>query len=217
MNKRADKRQDVFIVGIAGGSGSGKSTFARSLMKAFERHVALISCDNYYRANDTLTQEERQQLNFDAPEALELDLMASHIHALKRGESVEAPLYDFSLHTRRKETQRILPKPIIIVDGILILSSPSLRKCFDLKIYVEADADERILRRVRRDMRERGRKIDDIMTQYLTTVKPMHNQYVEPSKVYADLIINGGMNPVALDVVKARLSAFLSKRNAKER
>lgn len=202
----------VYVIGIAGGSGSGKSTFAARLREQFPDSVALISCDNYYRAHDDIPLEERRLLNYDAPEALEFDLMVSHLRALKRGEAVDCPVYDFALHNRSDKILRIDPKPVIIVDGILILSDPALRETFDLCIYVEADADERILRRARRDMEVRGRHIDDIMAQYLTTVKPMHEQYVEPSKKHADLILNGGMNPVALEIVAGRVKDFLENR-----
>ena len=199
----------VYIIGIAGGSGSGKSTFAARLIQAFPDSVALVSCDNYYRAHDDIPLEERRLLNYDAPEALEFDLMVSHLQALKRGEAVDCPVYDFALHNRSDKVMRIDPKPVILVDGILILSDPALRETFDLRIYVETDADERILRRARRDMEVRGREIDDIMAQYLTTVKPMHEQYVEPSKKHADLILNGGLNPIALEVVESRVRDFL--------
>ena len=202
----------VYVIGIAGGSGSGKSTFAARLREQFPDSVALISCDNYYRAHDDIPLEERRKLNYDAPEALEFDLMVSHLRALKRGEAVDCPVYDFALHNRSDKILRIDPRPVIIVDGILILSDPALRETFDLRIYVEADADERILRRARRDMEVRGRHIDDIMAQYLTTVKPMHEQYVEPSKKHADLILNGGMNPVALEIVAGRVRDFLENR-----
>ena len=202
----------VYVIGIAGGSGSGKSTFARRLTERFSDSVALVSCDNYYRAHDDIPLEERRKLNYDAPEALEFDLMVSHLQALKRGEAVDCPVYDFALHNRSDKVLSIEPKPVIIVDGILILSDPALRETFDLRIYVETDADERILRRARRDMEVRGRHIDDIMAQYLTTVKPMHEQYVEPSKKHADVILNGGMNPVALEIVAGRVKAFLENR-----
>ena len=202
----------VYVIGIAGGSGSGKSTFAARLREQFPDSVALISCDNYYRAHDDIPLEERRKLNYDAPEALEFDLMVSHLRSLKRGEAVDCPVYDFALHNRSDKVLRIEPRPVIIVDGILILSDPALRETFDLRIYVEADADERILRRARRDMEVRGRKIDDIMAQYLTTVKPMHETYVEPSKKHADLILNGGMNPVALEIVAGRVKDFLENR-----
>ena len=202
----------VYIIGIAGGSGSGKSTLARRLTEKFPDSVSLVSCDNYYKAHDDIPLEERRLLNYDAPEALEFDLMVSHLRALKEGRAVDCPVYDFTLHNRSDKVVRIDPRPVIIVDGILILSDPALRETFDLKIYVETDADERILRRARRDMEVRGRKIDDIMEQYLTTVKPMHETHVEPSKKHADLILNGGLNPVALEVVESRVRDFLDKR-----
>ena len=202
----------VYIIGIAGGSGSGKSTFARRLTEKFPDSVSLVSCDNYYKAHDDIPLEERRILNYDAPEALEFDLMVSHLRALKEGRAVDCPVYDFTLHNRSDKVVRIDPRPVIIVDGILILSDPALRETFDLKIYVETDADERILRRARRDMEVRGRKIDDIMAQYLNTVKPMHETHVEPSKKHADLILNGGLNPVALEVVESRVRDFLDKR-----
>lgn len=201
--------KSVYVIGIAGGSGSGKSTFAASLREQFPDSVAFISCDNYYKAHDDISLEERRLLNYDAPESLEFDLMVTHLQALKRGEAVDCPVYDFTLHNRSDKVLHIDPKPVILVDGILILSDPALRETFDLRIYVETDADERILRRARRDMEVRGRKIDDIMAQYLTTVKPMHEQYVEPSKKHADLILNGGLNPIALEVVESRVRDFL--------
>lgn len=199
----------VYIIGIAGGSGSGKSTFARRLTEKFPDSISLVSCDNYYKAHDDIPLKERRLLNYDAPEALEFDLMVSHLRALKEGRAVDCPVYDFTLHNRSDKVVRIDPRPVIIVDGILILSDPALRETFDLKIYVETDADERILRRARRDMEVRGRKIDDIMAQYLNTVKPMHETHVEPSKKHADLILNGGLNPVALEIVAGRVKDFL--------
>ncbi|MBQ9748392.1 MAG: uridine kinase [Clostridia bacterium] len=203
--------KDAFIIGIAGGSGSGKSTFANRIAEHFRDDVALIGCDNYYRAMDHLSPEERRKLNFDAPEALELDLMVRHIRALKAGQCVEIPVYDFVTHTRRAETAPICPKPVIIVDGILIFSHPELRDSFDLKIYVDTDADLRILRRAARDIESRGRTLTDVMAQYIATVKPMHEKYVEPTKRYADIIVNGGMNEAALDIVKAKISHILAK------
>ena len=199
----------VYIIAIAGGSGSGKSTFASRLLNQFPESVSLVSCDNYYKAQDHLPLEERRLLNYDAPESLEFDLMAKHLRALKEGEAVDCPVYDYALHTRSNKVERIEPRPVIIVDGILILSDPALRELFDLMIYVEADADERILRRARRDMETRGRQIDDIMHQYLSTVKPMHETYVEPSKKHADIILNGGLNPVALELVACKIQDFL--------
>ena len=200
-----------YIIGIAGGSGSGKSTFAARLVKEFPDSVTLVSCDNYYLAHDELALEERRHLNYDSPEAFEFELMIEQIEALKDGRAIECPIYDFTRHTRSGEVMKIEPRPIIIIDGILIFAEERLRQLMDMKIYVECDADERILRRVRRDTRERGRDIDDIIEQYLATVKPMHNAHVEPTKQYADIIINGGMNRVALEIVKSKIDHILKK------
>ncbi len=201
-----------YIIGIAGGSGSGKSTFAERLKDAFPDHVSLISCDNYYLPHDDLPLEQRAHLNYDAPEALEFDLMVRHLSELKGGKAVLCPVYDFTRHTRSGSVTEILPRPIILIDGILIFHDPALRACMDLKIYVETDADERILRRARRDMLERGRELDSVIHQYLTTVKPMHNTYVNPTKVFADIILNGGKNEQAFLLVKAQIEKLLSRK-----
>ena len=201
-----------YVIGIAGGSGSGKSTFAKRIKEEFADSVSLISCDNYYLPHNDLTLEERAQLNYDAPEALEFDLMVSHIEALKNGQAVQCPVYDFTKHTRSDRTVEILPRPIILIDGILIFHDPKLREQADLKIYVETDADERILRRARRDIMERGRDLDSVIKQYLTTVKPMHNTYVNPTKVYADVILNGGRNEQAFGLVRAQIERILTDR-----
>ena len=200
-----------YIIGIAGGSGSGKSTFAQRLKEAFPNHISLISCDNYYLPHDELPLEERAELNYDAPEALEFDLMVHHLEELKNGKSALCPVYDFTHHTRSDRVTEIQPRPIILIDGILIFHDPALRACMDLKIYVETDADERILRRAKRDMQERGRDLDSVIPQYLSTVKPMHNTYVEPTKIYADIIINGGMNDTAFDLVKNKIQSVLEE------
>lgn len=201
-----------YIIGIAGGSGSGKSTFAQRLKEAFPDQVALISCDNYYLPHDDLPLAERAELNYDAPEALEFELMVRHLGALKRGETALCPVYDFTRHTRSDAVNEILPRPIILIDGILIFHDPSLRACMDLKIYVETDADERILRRARRDIRDRGRDLDSVIHQYLSTVKPMHNTYVEPTKVFADIILNGGKNEQAFMLVKTQIAQLLHEQ-----
>ena len=198
-----------YIIGIAGGSGSGKSTFAKRLRQAFPDQVAVVSCDNYYLPHDDLLIEERAALNYDAPEALEFDLMVRHVEALKAGLSVQRPVYDFARHTRSDEVTEIPSRPIILIDGILIFHDPALRACMDLKVYVETDADERILRRARRDIRDRGRDLDSVIQQYLTTVKPMHNTYVEPTKVFADIILNGGKNEQAFTLVKTQIDQLL--------
>ena len=153
--------------------------------------------------------EERKSLNYDSPEAFEFDLMTAQISSLKNGENIQCPVYDFSLHTRSKEIMKIEAKPIVIIDGILIFSEANLRALMNLKIYVETDADERILRRARRDICERGRDFDNVIEQYLATVKPMHNKYVEPTKAYADIIINGGLNKNAFDIIKTKIENIL--------
>ncbi len=199
-----------YIIGIAGGSGSGKSTFAQRLKQAFPNDISLISCDNYYLPHDELELSERALLNYDAPEALEFDLMVRHLEELKSGKTALCPVYDFTKHTRSDRVTEIEPRPIILIDGILIFHDPALRECMDLKIYVETDADERILRRARRDIMERGRDLDSVINQYLSTVKPMHNAYVKPSKVYADVILTGGKNEQAFLLVKAQIKQILS-------
>ena len=202
-----------YIIGIAGGSGSGKSTFAKRIQKNFPEQVSVVSCDNYYLPHDELSLEERANLNYDAPVALEFDLMVKHLEALKQGQTVQSPVYDFTRHTRSTAVTEIPSRPIILIDGILIFHDPALRDCMDLKIYVETDADERILRRARRDMRERGRDLDSVIHQYLSTVKPMHNAYVEPTKVYADIILNGGKNEQAFILVKTQIERLLREHD----
>ena len=202
-----------YIIGIAGGSGSGKSTFAKRIQKNFPEQISVVSCDNYYLPHDELSLEERANLNYDAPVALEFDLMVKHLEALKQGQTVQSPVYDFTRHTRSTAVTEIPSRPIILIDGILIFHDPALRDCMDLKIYVETDADERILRRARRDMRERGRDLDSVIHQYLSTVKPMHNAYVEPTKVYADIILNGGKNEQAFILVKTQIERLLREHD----
>ena len=204
--------KDVYIIGVAGGSGSGKSTFAERIASLYGDLAISLKCDDYYYPHGEMTLKERSTLNFDSPDSLEFSLMKEHLSMLRSGKSVDCPIYDFTTHTRKKETRRVEPRPIVIVDGILVLHDPDIRSALDLKIYVETDADERILRRARRDMKERGREIDDIIAQYLTTVKPMHAKYVEPSKAHADIMLNGGLNDVSLDIVKAKLDVFLASR-----
>ncbi len=198
------------IIGIAGGTGSGKSTFTNRLKAHFGDKITVMYHDNYYKPHDDLTLEERQNINYDHPDSLDTDLLVEHLQELRAGRSVECPVYDFKLHTRSKDVVVIQPSPVIIVEGILILQDVRLRKLFDIKIFVEADADERILRRVTRDVKERGRTIENVMEQYLTTVKPMHYLYVEPTKTFADLILNSGLNDVALDVIKTKIESLLA-------
>lgn len=206
----------AFVIGIAGGSGSGKSTFAQRLKERFPENIALVSCDNYYLARHDMPFEERKLQNYDSPAAFEFDLMIRQISQLKDGQSIECPVYDFTQHDRSDQVLTIDARPVVLIDGILIFTEPKLRELMDMRIYVETDADERILRRVRRDMRERGRDLDGIITQYLTTVKPMHNAFVEPTKIFADIIINGGMNDTAYDLVKNKIQTILEKEASHE-
>ena len=193
------------MIGIAGGTGSGKSTFTDHLKGIFGDQIAVLYHDNYYRRNDALSMEERAKLNYDHPDALETDLLVEQLKKLREGQPVDSPVYDFTVHNRSDQVIHIEPRPVIIVEGILVLAEPELRELFDIKIYVEADADERILRRAIRDMKERGRDIEGIARQYLDSVKPMHYLFVEPSRSKADLVINGGLNPIALDLVAAKI------------
>lgn len=203
--------KNTFVIGIAGGSGSGKSTFSRRIKECFGEDVTYISSDNYYYQHDNLPIKQREKLNYDIPDAIEFSLMCEHINKLKAGEDVSGPVYDFSSHTRSRETICLKAKPIIVIDGILVFTYPELREMMDMKIYVHTDADERVLRRIRRDVVKRGRDIDGVIKQYLETVKPMHNLYVEPTKKYADVIINGGKNEAAFGVVKAKIDKLLGR------
>ena len=199
------------IIGIAGGTGSGKSTFTNRLKAYFGDRITVMYRDNYYRPHGDLPFEERQKINYDHPDSLETDLLIEHLKALREGKAIDCPTYDFAHHTRAKKIVRVEPSRVIIVEGILILQDPRLRDLFDIKIFVEADADERILRRVTRDIKERGRSLENIMEQYLTTVKPMHYLYVEPTKTVADLILNSGLNDVAFDIMKTKIEALLEE------
>jgi uridine kinase len=197
------------IIGIAGGSGSGKSTFTNRLKNFFGENITVIYHDNYYRANDKLSMEERRKINYDHPQALETDLLVKHLEKLKAGKSIKCPVYDFTQHNRSDKTITIHPSRVIVVEGILIFQDERLRDAFDIKIFVEADADERILRRVVRDMDERGRELQDIIEHYLATVKPMHYLYVEPTRNVADIVLNSGLNDVAFDVMKTKIESIL--------
>lgn len=197
------------IIGVAGGTGSGKSTFTNRLKEEFKDAVSVIYYDNYYRAQDDLPFEERKKVNYDAPESLETELMIAQIKELKCGRAVDCPVYDYTVHNRSDKTVRIEPRRVLIVEGILARASEELRDLIDIKVFVEADADERILRRVVRDVKERGRDVEDIARQYLTTVKPMHYLYVEPTKYLADIVINSGMNDVAFELMKGKIKDIL--------
>ncbi|MCI8531870.1 MAG: uridine kinase [Lachnospiraceae bacterium] len=204
---------NCIIIGIAGGTGSGKSTFTNRLKDEFNDNVAVIYHDNYYRRQDDVSFEDRKKVNYDHPDSLETQLLLEHLYMLKDGRAVDCPVYDYSLHNRSDQTVHIEPRKIIIAEGILLLADKRIRDLLDIKIYVEADADERILRRVVRDVKERGRDIDNIVEQYLTTVKPMHYLYVEPTRAMADIVINSGMNHVAFDIVRSKIQLMLSEED----
>lgn len=199
------------LIGIAGGTGSGKSTFTNRIKDAFGDRVSILYHDNYYKAHDEMPFEERKKLNYDHPDAFDTELLIEHIKALKSGQSIICPTYDYSKHNRAKNTITVEPRKVILIEGILTLCDSRLRDLMDIKIFVDADADERILRRVLRDTKERGRNIENIIDQYLTTVKPMHYLYVEPTKSYADLVVNSGLNNVAFEVMKTKIEDLLKE------
>lgn len=201
---------DVMIVGIAGGTGSGKTTITKKLVRRFSSDVTVIHHDSYYKAHHSMSYEERTKLNYDHPDSFDTDILIEDLRKLKNGETVHCPVYDFSIHDRTDETVEVKPARVIIVEGILIFADRTLCDMMDIKIFVDADADERILRRITRDVRDRGRSLESVIDQYLKTVKPMHEQFVEPSKRNADVIIpRGGHNTVALDMVVNRVKAHL--------
>ena len=199
------------ILGVAGGSGSGKTTVARSILEAVgPDRITLIQQDSYYRDVDWRSEAELLAHNFDHPSAIDSDLMIAHLHALKAGHAVEVPIYDFVRHRRTARTRRVEPQPVVVLEGILIFVEPALRDLLDFKIYVDTDPDIRLIRRLGRDMSERGRTVQDVLRQYLETVRPMHLEFVEPSKRWADVIIpEGGENRVALEMVIARVEKIL--------
>ena len=200
----------VMVIGIAGGTGSGKTTITRKLVQNFGPDVSVINHDNYYKAHHNMPYEERAKLNYDHPNAFDTDLLVEAVKELKQGRSVTCPVYDYTIHDRSSETITIKPARVIIVEGILIFQSRELCDQMDIKIFVDADADVRILRRIVRDVRDRGRSLDSVINQYLSTVKPMHEQFVEPSKRNADIIVpQGGHNRVALEMVMERVRAHL--------
>jgi uridine kinase len=199
------------IIGIAGGTGSGKSTFTNRIRDTFPDQTSVIYHDNYYKAQDDIPFEERVKQNYDHPDAIETDLLVRQLDQLMQGQTIESPVYDYTIHTRSKETVAVAPRPVILLEGILVLSDVRLRERMDIKIYVEADADERILRRVMRDVNERGRDLEGIVNQYLNTVKPMHYIYVEPTRAMADIVINSGKNDVAYDIVCSKIRSILGE------
>jgi uridine kinase len=206
-------KKSPLVFGIAGGTGSGKTTIADYILKTVgPEKIVFLPHDAYYRDQTGLTQEERARVNFDHPSSLETELLIEHITKLRNGESIQLPSYDFKTHSRTQETTTIKPQPIIVIEGILIFVEPELRDLFDLKIYVDTDADIRFIRRLKRDIEERGRTTESVINQYLDTVRPMHLEFVEPSKRYASVIIpEGGYNTVALDLIVARIESMLQE------
>ena len=205
-------KNKILVIGVAGGTGSGKTTLMKNLITEFSDVVTVLSHDNYYKRHDELTYEQRCQLNYDEPAALETDLMARHLDILRRGEAIDCPVYDFTVHNRSDETIRIAPERVIIVEGILIFENKELRDLMDIKIFVDTDADVRLCRRIKRDVTERGRTLESVLDQYQNTVKPMHEQYVEPSKKFADIIVpEGCQNLVALDMIMGRIRRHLEE------
>ena len=203
---------DILVIGIAGGTGSGKTTLMKNLIERFSEDVTVLSHDNYYKRHDELTYEQRCRLNYDEPAALETDLMARHLDRLRHGQAIDCPVYDFTVHNRSDETVRIVPRKVIIVEGILIFENQELRDLMDIRIFVDTDADVRLCRRILRDVTERGRSLESVLTQYQTTVKPMHELYVEPSKKFANIIVpEGGENWVALDMIMGRIQRHLEE------
>ena len=201
---------DILVIGIAGGTGSGKTTLTNRLKERFGKDISVMSHDNYYRSQDDISFEERVKTNYDHPDSFETDLLIEHLQQLKNGHSIECPIYSFSEHTRTKDTRKIDPTKVIIVEGILIFQNPELLNMLDIRIFVDTDPDVRILRRILRDVKERGRSLDSVVTQYLATVKPMHEQFVEPSKRNADIIVlEGGYNLVALDMIIQRIQGHV--------
>lgn len=200
----------MIIVGIAGGTGSGKSTVAEKLYEEFNGKAVIIRHDDYYKEQHSMTYEQRTKTNYDCPDAFDTKLMIEQLQKLKRGEAVNCPVYDFNIHDRSEDIRVINPAPLIIIDGILILAIEEIRRLLDIKIFVDTEADVRIIRRIKRDMNERSRSLESVVTQYLTTAKPMHEKYVEPSKKYADIIIPaGGKNEVSIGIVKNGIKALI--------
>ena len=204
--------ENILIIGIAGGTGSGKTTLARHVADAFGDRVTVITHDSYYRLQEGKTYEERCLQNYDHPDAFETELLCEHLRRLCRGQAVDVPVYDYTIHNRSERTTRAEPRAVIILEGILLFSDPALRDLMDLRIFVDTDADERILRRIVRDTEERGRSLESVILQYLATVKPMHNAFVEPFKRYADIIVPGGGDiPAAIDMIVTRIKKQLGE------
>ena len=202
--------EKILVIGIAGGSGSGKTILLNNIIATFGPAITVLSHDNYYKRHDELTYEERCKVNYDEPAALETDLMVRQLEQLRRGEEILCPVYDFTVHNRSDETILVKPERVIIVEGMLIFENKQLRDLMDIKIFVDTDADIRICRRIKRDVNKRGRSLESVITQYQETVKPMHEKYVEPSKKYADIVVpEGGKNLVALSMIQGCIARHL--------
>ena len=205
--------EDILVIGVAGGTGSGKTTLVKKLVEHFGDEVCVVSHDNYYRRHDEMTYEERCLINYDEPAAFENDLMAQHLDQLRNGESVECPVYDYTVHNRSDETVVIPSRRVILVEGILIFADEQLRDRMDIRIFVDTDADIRLCRRIKRDVNKRARSLESVLSQYQQTVKPMHEKYVEPSKKFANLVVpEGGKNEVALDMIVERIKKHLNNQ-----
>ena len=215
MVSEASYNKKPLVVGIAGGTGSGKSTVARAILESIpEKNVAVIEQDCYYRDQSHLPQEERVNVNYDHPLAFDTDLLIDHVEKLISGQAIEKPQYDFTVHNRKKQFLRVEPREIILLEGILILDFPRLRELMDIKIFVDTDAEVRIIRRIERDMRERGRSLESVINQYINIVKPAHNEFCEPTKRYADIIIpEGGYNKVAVDIMVTKVKSIIGHQN----
>lgn len=200
----------TLVIGIAGGTGSGKTTLTQKITERFNSNISVVFHDNYYKAHSDLVYEERAKLNYDHPDAFDTALLIEHLKQLRKGEKVNSPTYDYTIHNRSDLTIEIEPAKVIVVEGIMVFQNPALRELMDIKIFVDTDADVRIIRRILRDVQERKRSLDSVVNQYLTTVKPMHEQFVEPSKRFADIVVlDGGHNLVALDMIMQRIQGHV--------
>lgn len=205
---------NIIVIGIAGGSGSGKTTLMKNLIARFQDDVTVLSHDNYYRPYDELSLEERRKVNYDHPDAFDTEMMFEHLKQLKAGHAIECPIYDYATYSRCNETTRIEPRKVILVEGILIFENKALCSQMDIKIFVDTDADVRLIRRIKRDVTKRGRSLESVLTQYLASVKPMHEQFVEPSKKNADVVVlEGGKNLVALEMIIDRIQRHIDQES----
>lgn len=204
----------VLIIGVCGGTASGKTTIVNEIKKKFDNDIVVLAHDDYYKSHDDLTYEERTELNYDHPNAFDTELLIKHVKKLKNGHAIKRPVYDYTVHNRSDEVVTVQPKPVIVIEGILILENKELRDAMDIKIYVQTDSDERILRRIQRDVVQRGRTLESVISQYRETVKPMHELFVEPYKKYSDIIIPyGGQNHIAIEMLMNNISRLVKSEN----